>query len=981
MRSENSASPQTDWIWLPEGGKPDEYVLFCDTFRAEGNVRAKISVSGDYALYINGKLAAFGQYADFEDDKIGDEIDIGAFICGGENELRITAWHIGEDFFTCRSMPAGLWYEITVGEKIVARSHAGVRCALSPGYVSHRRKVITPQLGYSYTADLRGAGRDPAWCGAAAVPGFGEPSPRPNRKLLCQPCSEGVLIGNGIYDLGCERCGFLSLRYCAEEGARLIVAYGEHLTGGRVRDKIGGRDFTVELIASGGQDEFLGTFRRLGCRYLQVTCDKKLTVSQIGICETPYPLRIKPYRADTGLRQKIYDTAVRTLALCVHEHYEDCVWREQSQYVMDSRNQMLCGYYAFENPECARSAIGLFLHGQRENGLFELCFPARTAVTIPSFSLTLPSVVLEYTRYSRDTEAAEKAFPKLEKLMEYFLPHLDARGLYKTEPAAGIWNFYEWADGLDGAFFSDDAAAKNRSGCDSLLNAFLAIACGEMRELCAFLGNFERLFYYEKMRAQIAEGIFSVFYDEAGGLFRSFEGEEGFSALANALCILAGACPEDKRGAIADKLAFGYADWTPNTLSMDKFRYDALLAADEKKYAPAVLADLDEKYSYMLGCGATSFWETIKGEADFSGAGSLCHGWSALPVYYYRILTGNKEKKLGEDMRLYDNHTRDEYRDCILSYIAGLSRDAVSERDKVLYASEAVKRRIFRRMLGEPLASPPAKTPVGFTAELLLRTRQFTAERCRFEVMPGLFFYGILYRPNVLREKNALVFALHGGGGSSEIVGGLFLGSANYNRMAERVLKPGTLVFAPQMLLWNTDTYGSPYNREIINRRLVQLGGSITALELYCLTRCVDHFAAQKEVDASRIGVVGLSYGGMYALHLGALDPGFKSVYSSCWFSDRAKHNWHDWVYKNQEREMFDAEIASLVLPRRLFIEVALRDEVFPASDAEAEKARLFGFAEKCGFAGSLRYKEFDGTHELDTNSDLLNEFLGVLGV
>ena len=37
----------------------------------------------------------------------------------------------------------------------------------------------------------------------------------------------------------------------------------------------------------------------------------------------------------------------------------------------------------------------------------------------------------------------------------------------------------------------------------------------------------------------------------------------------------------------------------------------------------------------MLRQGATSFWETRHGEADFAGAGSLCHGWSAIPAYFY----------------------------------------------------------------------------------------------------------------------------------------------------------------------------------------------------------------------------------------------------------------------------------------------------------------------------------------------------------
>ena len=59
---------------------------------------------------------------------------------------------------------------------------------------------------------------------------------------------------------------------------------------------------------------------------------------------------------------------------------------------------------------------------------------------------------------------------------------------------------------------------------------------------------------------------------------------------------------------------------------------------DTEAYKPWVLADIEAVYKPMLDAGATSVWETEKGEADFSRAGSLCHGWSAMPVYYYHIL-------------------------------------------------------------------------------------------------------------------------------------------------------------------------------------------------------------------------------------------------------------------------------------------------------------------------------------------------------
>ena len=76
----------------------------------------------------------------------------------------------------------------------------------------------------------------------------------------------------------------------------------------------------------------------------------------------------------------------------------------------------------------------------------------------------------------------------------------------------------------------------------------------------------------------------------------------------------------------------------PNTLSLNSFRFDALLAVDREKYAPIILDELDRDYLRMLRAGATSFWEDSLGADAYGGAGSLCHGWSALPIYYYEIL-------------------------------------------------------------------------------------------------------------------------------------------------------------------------------------------------------------------------------------------------------------------------------------------------------------------------------------------------------
>ena len=135
------------------------------------------------------------------------------------------------------------------------------------------------------------------------------------------------------------------------------------------------------------------------------------------------------------------------------------------------------------------------------------------------------------------------------------------------------------------------------------------------------------------------------FYNSESKLFESYSDRHHgiYSVLTNALCLLCGAADRhDKQNILKILESNGETDLpfkvVPNTLSMNSFRFDALLREDAEKYSQTILNEIDRVYGYMLEMGATTFWETIKGSDDFKGAGSLCHGWSALPVYYYSIL-------------------------------------------------------------------------------------------------------------------------------------------------------------------------------------------------------------------------------------------------------------------------------------------------------------------------------------------------------
>ena len=51
------------------------------------------------------------------------------------------------------------------------------------------------------------------------------------------------------------------------------------------------------------------------------------------------------------------------------------------------------------------------------------------------------------------------------------------------------------------------------------------------------------------------------------------------------------------------------------------------------QYQDAVLEEIADVWGKMLFAGADTLWEVEDGAAAFEDAGSLCHGWSAVPVY------------------------------------------------------------------------------------------------------------------------------------------------------------------------------------------------------------------------------------------------------------------------------------------------------------------------------------------------------------
>ena len=110
-------------------------------------------------------------------------------------------------------------------------------------------------------------------------------------------------------------------------------------------------------------------------------------------------------------------------------------------------------------------------------------------------------------------------------------------------------------------------------------------------------------------------------------------GGNEYTVLGNSLAILLGLTTQKESEFICEKIVNG--ELCECSLSMKIFKYDALLATDKAKWATHVRDEIKKDYAKMCESG-TSVWETIDGASAFENAGSLCHGWTALPIYYYK---------------------------------------------------------------------------------------------------------------------------------------------------------------------------------------------------------------------------------------------------------------------------------------------------------------------------------------------------------
>ena len=468
----------------------------------------------------------------------------------------------------------------------------------------------------------------------------------PNASSAALPSQSGLRVANEFLkpgfsvtiDLGREEVGLLDLKLSTDAGTVIDIGHAEHMENGRIQTKIGSRNFAGRYIAQEGLQTFCHWQRRMAGRFIQLQvrgAKTHFTLYRLSVKPVFLPMTEKaPPQGLTEREQAIFRTSVRTLHLSMHEHYEDCPWREQSLYANDARNQILAGAYAFENAG-PFAALSLELLGRGldpNDGWIEICMPAKLSYAIPSFTFAWALAVRDHWEIYHDRATATKLFPILAAILNQHISEMK-EDLLPCPRGARYWHFYDWMPGLWG----HDQPKENQAWFDSPLNLFFALALDAGEKMARDLDHTQTAAEWKQARTRLVAAIRTRFWDNSKNEFKTSIGKDVPDApaceLSQALALLTGAAPEEKSAALAARLS-APSSWTETTLSQSIYKYEALMQAG-KETAQKARDAINATWGAMLDAGATSFWEVKEGWKAFDNAGSLCHGWSAIPAYFY----------------------------------------------------------------------------------------------------------------------------------------------------------------------------------------------------------------------------------------------------------------------------------------------------------------------------------------------------------
>jgi dienelactone hydrolase len=252
-------------------------------------------------------------------------------------------------------------------------------------------------------------------------------------------------------------------------------------------------------------------------------------------------------------------------------------------------------------------------------------------------------------------------------------------------------------------------------------------------------------------------------------------------------------------------------------------------------------------------------------------------------------------------------------------------------------------------------------------------TPNYRRDRVVYDTEEHMSVPAYLLTPHSRTGPGPAILAIHGHGpGKSQAVGleSTDMPNADY---AHRMAEAGYVVLAPDLRCFGERLDYNPEDHYECDTNLVHAymsGTSPLTENLFDLRRSVDVLCDNELVDPSRIGAIGISYGGTCTLFLAASDQRIAAAVVSGYFSSWGEAHKMPWnmcgsqVLHGMLGQIEHVDVAALVAPRPLLIESGTEDMLFPWTTAAEGVQRLERLYAHLGNPGGVHHDVFEGDHQ-----------------
>jgi hypothetical protein len=363
-------------------------------------------------------------------------------------------------------------------------------------------------------------------------------------------------------------------------------------------------------------------------------------IRRIGSISTHYPaVPVGTFACSDPVLTQLWEVGRHTVLQCMHDAWVDCPGREARQWVGDAIVDFDIAAVAFGTSiyPLHRQFLQQVAESQRQDGLVRMFAPgdiAAEGLVIPDFSLLWIIGAARYLLQTGDSSTIGQVLPSIERALAWFERLRDPHGLLADIP---YWHFIEWAD-------------IGREGESAAINALYVGALDSCAAIAAVVERPRLAARCLELRARTAAALNARHWDAERGVYvDSVDPLTGarrarVSQHANALMLLFGIAAPERRAAVVAAITdsarlkltaappivpeAAHFDATHDIVRVNSFFahfvYDALAQAGQFDW---VLREIRATYGPMLAAGATTLWES------FAPAASLCHGFSATPVF------------------------------------------------------------------------------------------------------------------------------------------------------------------------------------------------------------------------------------------------------------------------------------------------------------------------------------------------------------